>query len=160
MECRRATGGHRPTCLTSRWRSSQGNTLRQSVLLGGEYLLVPAPEVKQLLGDWYQQAVDVSCPLTTLLDKPETHALFSAPRFANTHYTMAFQATKSENRPEVAVYRRLARDAFAHGVSGWGLPIMFRAADPWSDFAASAGGEDMPDYQDAHPGPRGPVQTR
>lgn len=132
-----------------------------SFWVGGEDLIVPAPEVEQLLGDWYKEAVDVSCPFTMLLDKSETSRLFSTPRLINAHYTVASQSAKSENRPEVELYRRLAWEAFAHEFNGWGFYSYYAPrGNPWNDFDSSTFGEDLPDYQVVYPGPSGPIPTR
>jgi len=120
-------------------------------------------DVFAALSPWYGQMVDVSAPIYLLLrERPQSLALFAAPRFVRACYTVSTQSAKSERAPQVELYRRQAWDAFQRGWNGWGFYSYYAPrGNPWSDFDADwYTGEDRPDYLMVYPGPRGPVPTR
>lgn len=113
------------------------------------------------LGGWYDECVDISCPLYLLLrDRPQAGKLFGGERWINSCYTVSSHHAKSEAAEHVSLYRRLAWDAFARGWTGWGFYSYYAPrGNPWNDFDASWV-EDTVDYQVVYPGPRGPIPTR
>lgn len=120
-------------------------------------------EVSGALGPWYEECVDVSVPIFLLLrDHPQSLALFDAPRLVRASYTVSTQSAKSEEAPQVQLYRRQAWDAFARGWNGWGFYSYYAPrGNPWTDLDRDwYTNEDLPDYQMVYPGPRGPIATR
>lgn len=124
---------------------------------------LPDEPVFNSLGPWYNDCVDVSCPIYILLrDRPKCEGLFDAPRLVRAFYNVCTQSAKSERSAEVELYRRMAWDAFARGWNGWGFYAYFAPrGNPWTDFDADwYTGEDLPDYTMVYPGPYGPIPTR
>ena len=107
------------------------------------------------------QHVDVSVPLYLLLrDRPQTYALFDAPRLVRAYYTVATHHAKNERAEQVELYQRLAWDVFKRGWNAWGFCSYYAPrGNPWNDFDKSWI-EDRPDCLMVYPGPRGPVPTR
>jgi len=120
-------------------------------------------KVYEVLSPWYGQYVDVSVPLFLLLrDRPQSYRLFDVPRLVNAFYYVATHHAKSENAPQVELYRRMAWDAFKRGWNGWGFYSYFAPrGNPWDDSDTDwYTTEDRPDYQMVYPGPRGPIASR
>lgn len=124
---------------------------------------LPDAPVYEALSPWYNDCVDVSCPLYLLLrDRPQCLTLFDAPRPVRAFYYVSTQSAKSERSEQVELYRQMAWEAFRRGWNGWGFYSYFAPrGDPWNDFDADwYTGEDLPDYQMVYPGPYGPLPTR
>lgn len=124
---------------------------------------LPDEPVYEALHPWYNDCVDVSCPLYLLLqDRPRCLTLFDAPRLVRAFYYVSTQSAKSERSAQVELYRQMAWEAFRRGWNGWGFYSYFAPrGNPWNDFDAEwYTGEDLPDYQMVYPGPRGPIPTR
>jgi len=120
-------------------------------------------KIYEVLSPWYGQYVDVSVPLFLLLrDRPQSYRLFDAPRLVNAFYYVATHHAKSENAPQVQLYRKMAWDAFKRGWNGWGFYSYFAPrGNPWNDFDKDwYTTEDRPDYEMVYPGPRGPIPSR
>lgn len=117
----------------------------------------PDAAVRDALAPWFGDVIDVSVPLKELLpDRPQSFALFDAPRAVRAFYGVTTHGTKGEAPDKVAFHRRMAWDAFRRGWNGWGFFSYYGPlGDPWDDLD-----RDLPDYEMVFPGPRGPVPTR
>lgn len=123
----------------------------------------PDGDVFRALSGWYNECVDISCPLFLHLDnRPESARLFGHERSVNSFYSVCSQSAKSEKREMVEEYRRFAWKAANLGWNGWGFYSYYAPrGNAWNDFDANfLWTEDLPDYQVVYPGPRGPIPSR
>lgn len=118
--------------------------------------------VYEALRGWYRDVVDISVPLTLLLDHQQSYELFDQQRAVNAFYNVISQHAKSGRARHVLFYRRMPWDALLRGWDGWGFYSYHRPrGNAWDDFDRDLrSNEDMADYQIVYPGPRGPVPTR
>jgi len=123
----------------------------------------PDKDVYKILSPWYNDCIDVSCPLFLHLDnRPESAKLFGHKRFVDAFYSVSSHHAKSERRDIIEEYRRFAWKAISLGWNGWGYYSYFAPrGNPWNDFDEGfITAENLPDYQVVYPGPRGPIPTR
>lgn len=125
--------------------------------------VTPDAEVYRTLAPWYNDCVDISCPLVLLLeDRPKSAKLFGHKRLVNAFYNVASHQAKSEKREIIEEYRRYGWRAKSLGYNGWGFYSYYGPrGNPWDDFDSDfMTSEDLPDYEVVYPGPRGPIPTR
>lgn len=119
-------------------------------------------QVYAALKDWYNDTIDISVPLTWLLDHEKSYSLYDSKRKVNGFYNVISQHAKSERARHIVYYRSLPWEAMVRGWNGWGIYSYHRPrGSAWDDFDRDLrSNENAADYLIVYPGPRGPIPTR